>query len=113
MQSVPDDIAHNQHGRVLRPFGDEIEVTAHALSGGDERRRELETRALGQFERGQRVADRAQVLELVLGHVKAGAEVQQLGVAHARVAPQTPDQDVLVVLPSREVIVVRAACHLS
>ena len=60
---VPDDVADDQHGRVLRPLGDEVEVAADLLgSGGQEGRGQLQAGALGQLGWRERVADRAQVL---------------------------------------------------
>jgi hypothetical protein len=36
LQAVPDDIADDEDGRVLRPFGDQIEVAADPFGGGRE-----------------------------------------------------------------------------
>ena len=82
LQAVPDDVADDQHGGVLRSFGHEIEVAADLLGGGHERRGQLQAGALGQLRRRERVADRAQVLELVLGHREAQSQLRELVVAH-------------------------------
>jgi len=38
LQAVPDDIADDQHGGVLRAFGDQVEVAADAFGGRHESR---------------------------------------------------------------------------
>ena len=94
----PDDVADDQQGGLLRPLGHEIEVAADLLGGGHERRGQLQAGALGQLRRGERVADRAQVLELVLGHREAPSQLRELVVAHLRLPAQALDQRVLAVL---------------
>ena len=75
LQPVADDVADDQHGGVLRPFGHEVEVAADPLGGGgQEGRRQLQAGPLGQLGWGERVADRAQILELVLGRLQALAQ---------------------------------------
>ena len=97
MQAVPDDVADHQQGRVLRPFGHQVEVAADLIGGRHERRRELEARTLGQLRRREGVADRAQILELVLGAREPSAQRRELVVAHLRLAAQPLDQRVLTV----------------
>ena len=66
-QTVPHDVADDQDGGVLRPLGDEVEVAADPLGGGEEGRGKLHARTLGKLGRGERIPDRAEVLKLVLG----------------------------------------------
>ena len=98
VHAVADDVADDQDGGVLRPLGHEVEVAADVLGGGQERRGELQAGALGQLGRGERVADRAQVLELVLGRLEALAQGREVLVAHRGLSPKTRDQRLLAVL---------------
>jgi hypothetical protein len=77
-QTVPNDVANDQHGGVLRPFGHEVEVSADALRRGQDRRGELHARALRKLGWRQRIADRAEILELELVGLKPIAQVCQV-----------------------------------
>ena len=71
LQAVTDDIADDQDGGVLWPLGHHVEVAADLFGGGgQERRSKFQAGALGQFGRRERVPDRAQILELVLGRLE-------------------------------------------
>ena len=80
---MPDDIADDQDRGVLRALGDEVEVAADPLGGWQERRGEIDARPLGQLGRRQRVADRAEILELVLGRPELLSQVGQVVLAEA------------------------------
>jgi len=66
-QTVPQHVTDDQDGGVLWSFDDEIEVAADALGGGRARRGKLDARPLGKLGWRQRIPDRAEILELVLG----------------------------------------------
>ena len=95
-QPMAHDVADDEHGGLLRPLGHQVEVAADLVGGGrDEGRRELEARTLGKLGGRQRVADRAQVLELVLRRREAlGQRGEVLGM-HRGLAPQTLDERVV------------------
>ena len=67
LQTVADDIADDQHGGILRPLSHQVEVAADLFGGGQERRGKLQAGTLGQLGRGERIPDRAQILQLMLG----------------------------------------------
>ena len=95
---MPDDVADHQQRGVLRPFGDQVEVAADLLGGGHERRGQLQAGALGQLGRGERVADRPQVVQLVLGRPETLAQGRELLVAQLRLSTEPRDQRVLAIL---------------
>ena len=93
---MPDDVADDQQGGVLRPLGDEVEVAADPFGlGGQKGGGELQAWARGQLGRRERVPDRAQVLELVLRGVEALSQGRELLVAHRGLAPEPRDQRLL------------------
>ena len=88
--AVADDVADDQDGGVLRPLGHQIEVAADLLGGGgQERRGQLQAGTLGQLGRRERVADRAQILQLVLGRLEARHAAPRA----PRRAPRPPGAD--------------------
>ncbi|MEO8690792.1 MAG: hypothetical protein ABI611_21575 [Solirubrobacteraceae bacterium] len=72
---MPHHVTDDEDGGVLWSFGDEVEVAADALGGGQARRDELDARPLGKLGRGQRITDRAEILELELGGPEPIAQV--------------------------------------
>ena len=97
-QAVPDDIADDKHRGILGAFGDQVEVAADALGGRHESRCELQSGALGQLGRGERIANRTQILKLVLGRPKTLAQRGELLVAHFGLSAKAGDQRFLAVL---------------
>ena len=96
---MADDIADDQHGGILRPLGHQVEVAADAFGGGgQERRGELQAGPLGQFGRSERIADRAQVLQLMLGRRKTLTQHGEIRFAHCGVFAQARDKRLLAVL---------------
>ena len=102
-QAVPDDIADDQHGGIPRPFGDQVEVAADLLGGGQERRGQLQAGALGQLGRGERIPDRTQILQLMLGQLKTLMQRRDLLVAHVGLSAKARDQRLLAVVPRTHV----------
>ena len=98
LQAVADNVANHQQRGILRSLHDEIEVAADLLGGGQERRSQLQAGALGQRRRGQRVADRPQVVQLVLGHLEKLAQRREFLVARRGFAAKPNDQRVLPLL---------------
>ncbi len=78
---MTDDVADDQQGGFLRPFGDQIEVAADLFGGGQEGRGELQAGALGKLGWGERIADRTQVLELMLGRIETLTQRREFLVA--------------------------------
>ena len=99
---MPHDVADDEDGRVLRPLGDQIEITADPLGGGHEGGGQVHSGALGQFERRERIADGAQVLKLVLGRVEARTQRFEVGVADRCFAAKAHDQ-VMILLAGADV----------
>ena len=96
LQAMPDHVADDQQGGVLRALGDEVEVAADPLGlGGQEEGGQFQARAPGQLGRRERVTDRAQVLELVLRSVEALVQGRELLVVHRGFSPEPRDQRLL------------------
>jgi hypothetical protein len=100
---VPYDIADDQQGGILRPFGDQIKVAADLLGGGYERRGQLQAGALGQLRRGERIPDRTQILQLMLRRLKTLSQRRELLVAHLGFSAKAGNQRILAVLPLTQV----------
>ena len=95
---MPHDIADDEQGGILRPLGDEIEIAADPLGvSGQKGGGQLQARAHRQLGRRERIADRAQILELVLRCVEALAQACELLIAHRGFAPKPRDQRLLAV----------------
>jgi hypothetical protein len=87
-EAVADDIADDQDGGILGPLG------------------QFQAGAPRQFGRGQRIADRAQILQLVLRRLKTLTQHGKILVAHRGFIAESRDQRVLAVLqviPTMEV----------
>jgi hypothetical protein len=96
---VADDIADDQDGGILGPLGYQVEVAADLLGeGGQERRGQFQAGAPRQFGRGQRIADRAQILQLVLRRLKTLMQHGKILFAHGGFIAESRDQRVLAVL---------------
>ena len=96
---MADDIADDQHGGILGPLSHQVEVAADLFGGGgQERRGQLQARALRQLGRGERIADRAQILQLMLGRLKALTQHGEIPFAHCGFIAQARDQRLLAVL---------------
>jgi hypothetical protein len=68
---VADDIADDQHGGIQGPLSHQVEVAADPLGdGGQERRGQFQAGTPRQLRGSQRIADRAQILQLVLRRLK-------------------------------------------
>jgi hypothetical protein len=81
------------------PLGHQVEVAADPLGeGGQERRGQFQAGAPRQFGRGQRIADRAQILQLVLRRLKTLTQHGKILVAHRGFIAESRDQGVLAVL---------------
>ena len=75
LDAVAHDVADGQHRGVVGPVGHQVEVPADPLfGGGQERRGHLQAGTFGQLRRRQRVADRAQILQLVLGGLERAVQ---------------------------------------
>jgi len=96
---VADDIADDQHSGILGPLGHQVEVAADPLGEGrQERRGQFQAGAPRQFGRGQRIADRAQILQLVLRRIKTLTQQGKILFAHRGFIAESLDQRVLAVL---------------
>ena len=98
------NVADNQDGGVARPFHGEVEVAGDPLSSGDESRRKLHTGTRGELWWRQRVTNRAQIRELLIGGPQPLSHVGQLTVADTGLRPQLRDHCVgvflLVLMPA-------------
>jgi hypothetical protein len=84
---------------ILRPLSDKEEVPADPLGGGrKEGRGKLQAGTLGQLGRRQRIPDRTQILQLVLGHIKTRTQRDDLMVAHVGLFAKARDQRLLALL---------------
>jgi hypothetical protein len=105
LQTVADDIANNQHGRIPRPLSHEIEVAADLFGDGrQEGRGKLQAGAPGQLGRGERIPDRAQILQFMLGHLKALTQHGEIRFAHRGFFAKPSDQRLLDVLSVIQVV---------
>ena len=108
---MADDIADDQHGGILRPLSHQVEVAADPLGdGGQERRGQFQAGAPRQLGRGQRIADRAQILQLVLGRLKTLAQQGKIRFAYRGFVAESRDQRVLAVL---QVVAIMAVALLG
>jgi hypothetical protein len=83
----------------LWPFSDEVEVAADLLGGrGQECRRELQAGALRQVGRSERIPDRAQILQFMLGRLKAPTQHGEICFSHCGLCTQARVQGLLAVL---------------
>ena len=99
LQTVADDIADDQHGGILRPLSHQVKVAADLFGGGgQERRGKFQAGALGQLGRGERIPDRAQILQLMLRRLKALTQHGEIPFAHCGFFAQARDQRLLTVL---------------
>jgi hypothetical protein len=99
LQTVADDIADDQHRGILGPLGHQVKVAADPLGEGrQERRGQFQAGAPRQFGRGQRIADRAQILQLVLRRLKTLTQHGKILFAHRGFIAESHDQRVLAVL---------------
>ena len=73
----------NTEGRYLRAFRYEVEVAADALRSGHEGRSELHARTLGNLGRRQRIPDRTEILELMLGRPEPVSKLSQVMLPHS------------------------------
>ena len=64
---MTDDVADDQDGGVLGSLGHEVEVPADSLLGGDKGGGKSHARTLGKLGWSERIPDRAELVELVLG----------------------------------------------
>ena len=96
---MADDVADDQHGGILRPLGHQVEIAADLFGGGgQEGRGQLQAGALGQLGWGERIPDRAQILQLMLGRLKALTQPGEIRFAHCGVFAKARDQRLLTVL---------------
>ena len=99
LQTVADDIADDEHGGILRPLSHQVKVAADLFGGGgQERRSQLQAGAPGQLGRGERIPDRAQILQLMLGRLKALTQHGEIPFAHCGFFAKARDQRLLAVL---------------
>ena len=91
----------DENGGILGPLSHQVEVAAYLLGdGGHEGRGEIQAGPLRQLGRGERITDRAQVLELMLGRIKAITQHGRIVIAQRRLVAKARDQRVLVALPA-------------
>jgi hypothetical protein len=105
LQTVADDVADDQHGGIHRPLGHQEEVAADLFgNGGQEGRGERQPRPLGQLGRRQRVSDRAQIVQLVLGDVEALLQHGEIPVAYLDFSAQARDQRLLALVQLIQIV---------
>jgi hypothetical protein len=111
LQTVADDITDDQHRGILRPLSHQIEVAADLFrGGGQEGRGKLQAGALGQLGRRERIPDRAQILQLMLGRLKTVTEHREISFAHCGFFAKARDQrllEALAAIPIVDVALVR------
>lgn len=95
---MSDDIADDQHGGILRPLSHQVEVAADLFGGREKRRGKLQAGTLGQLGRGERIPDRAQILQLTLGNLEALTQHGEILVSYRRFSTQARVQRLLAVL---------------
>jgi hypothetical protein len=84
---------------VLRAFRDEVEVAADPFRvSGQKGGGKLQAGALGELGRGERIADRAQILQLVLGRFEPLVQRGEILIARGDLLAQAHDERVLEVI---------------
>ena len=112
LQAVTDDIADAQHGGVLRPLGQQVEVAADLFGGGrQERRGDFQPGTLGRSG-GVSASRIAQILQLMLGRLQALAQCGEVPFAYRGFVAKARDQILLAVLQVQGVDVAPLGGHL-
>jgi hypothetical protein len=96
---VADDIADDQHGGVLRPLSHQVEVAADLFGGRrQEGRGKVQAGTLGQLGRRQRIPDRAQILQFMLGRLQALTQRREIPRVNRGLCAKAGDQRLLAVV---------------